>query len=166
MAGHCRYFLSDGGECAVRLSDRVMSGIYMNEYAPKGKLVRFIRVMTNNLSGIPSIVFGLFGMALFVNYMGFGDSILAGSLTLGLLCVPLVIRTTEEALKAIPDSMREGSRALGATKLQTIWHVILPMGMPNIITVDSCLGTCFGRDGADSVYLCRILPATTANGYF
>ena len=106
----------------------VMSGIYMNEYAPKGKLVRFIRVMTNNLSGIPSIVFGLFGMALFVNYMGFGDSILAGSLTLGLLCVPLVIRTTEEALKAIPDSMREGSRALGATKLQTIWHVILPMG--------------------------------------
>ena len=101
---------------------------------PKGKLVRFIRVMTNNLSGIPSIVFGLFGMALFVNYMGFGDSILAGSLTLGLLCVPLVIRTTEEALKAIPDSMREGSRALGATKLQTIWHVILPMGMPNIIT--------------------------------
>ena len=78
----------------------VMSGIYMNEYAPKGKLVRFIRVMTNNLSGIPSIVFGLFGMALFVNYMGFGDSILAGSLTLGLLCVPLVIRTTEEALKA------------------------------------------------------------------
>ena len=75
----------------------VMSGIYMNEYAPKGKLVRFIRVMTNNLSGIPSIVFGLFGMALFVNYMDFGDSILAGSLTLGLLCVPLVIRTTEEA---------------------------------------------------------------------
>ena len=112
----------------------VMSGIYMNEYAPKGKLVRFIRVMTNNLSGIPSIVFGLFGMALFVNYLGFGDSILAGSLTLGLLCVPLVIRTTEEALKAIPDSLREGSRALGATKLQTIWHVILPMGVPNIIT--------------------------------
>ena len=65
--------------------------------------------------------------------MGFGDSILAGSLTLGLLCVPLVIRTTEEALKAIPDTLREGSRALGATKLQTIWHVILPMAMPNVI---------------------------------
>ena len=100
----------------------VMSGIYMNEYAPKGWIVRFIRMMTN------------FGMALFVNYMGFGDSILAGSLTLGLLCVPLVIRTTEEALKAIPDTLREGSRALGATKLQTIWHVILPMAMPNVIT--------------------------------
>ena len=112
----------------------VMSGIYMNEYAPKGWVVRFIRMMTNNLSGIPSIVFGLFGMALFVNYMGFGDSILAGSLTLGLLCVPLVIRTTEEALKAIPDTLREGSRALGATKLQTIWHVVLPMAMPNVIT--------------------------------
>ena len=113
----------------------VMSGIYMNEYAPKkGWVVRLIRVMTNNLSGIPSIVFGLFGMALFVNWLDFGDSILAGSLTLGLLSLPLVIRTTEEALKAIPDSMREGSRALGATKLQTIWHVILPMGMPNIIT--------------------------------
>ena len=70
MAGYCRYFLSDGGECAVAFPIGVMSGIYMNEYAPKGKLVRFIRVMTNNLSGIPSIVFGLFGMALFVNYMG------------------------------------------------------------------------------------------------
>ena len=112
----------------------VMSGIYMNEYAPKGWVVRFIRKITHSLSGIPSIVFGLFGMSLFVNYLGFGDSILAGSLTLGLLSLPLVIRTTEEALKAIPDSMREGSRALGATKLQTIWHVILPMGMPNIIT--------------------------------
>ena len=122
------------GSSIISFPIGIMSGIYMNEYAPKGKLVRFIRVMTNNLSGIPSIVFGLFGMALFVNYMGFGDSILAGSLTLGLLCVPLVIRTTEEALKAIPDSMREGSRALGATRLQTIWHVILPMGMPNIIT--------------------------------
>lgn len=113
----------------------IMSGIYMNEYAPKGsKVVRFIRVMTNNLSGIPSIVFGLFGMALFVNYLDFGDSILAGSLTLGLLSLPVVIRTTEESLKAIPDSIREGSLALGATKLQTIRRVVLPMGMPNIIT--------------------------------
>lgn len=112
----------------------IMSGIYMNEFASNGKIVKFIRMMTNNLAGIPSIVFGLFGMSLFVNFFGFGDSILAGSLTLGLLALPLVIRTTEEALKAIPDSFREGSLALGATKLQTIWHVILPMGMPNIIT--------------------------------
>lgn len=112
----------------------IISGIYMNEYASHGKIVKFIRMMTNNLAGIPSIVFGLFGMSLFVNFFGFGDSILAGSLTLGLLALPLVIRTTEEALKAIPNSFREGSLALGATKLQTIWHVILPMGMPNIIT--------------------------------
>lgn len=112
----------------------MMSGIYMHEYAKSGKIVRFIRMMTNNLAGIPSIVFGLFGMSLFVNFFGFGDSILAGSLTLGLLALPLVIRTTEEALKAIPDSFREGSLALGATKLQTISKVILPMAMPNIIT--------------------------------
>ena len=111
-----------------------MSGIYMNEYASKGWVVRFIRLMTNNLSGVPSIVFGLFGMALFVKYLGFGDSILAGSLTLGLLSLPLIIRTTEEALKDIPAGIREGSLALGATKLQTIWKVVLPMGMPRIIT--------------------------------
>ena len=107
---------------------------YMNEYASKGWVVKFIRLMTNNLSGVPSIVFGLFGMALFVKYMGFGDSILAGSLTLGLLSLPLIIRTTEEALKDIPAGIREGSLALGATKLQTIWKVVLPMGMPRIIT--------------------------------
>ncbi len=122
------------GSAAFSFPIGIMSGIYMNEYANNGRVVKFIRVMTNNLSGIPSIVFGLFGMALFVKYLGFGDSILAGALTLGLLCLPIVIRTTEEALKAIPDSFREGSRALGATKLQTIWHVILPMGMPNITT--------------------------------
>jgi phosphate transport system permease protein len=90
--------------------------------------------MTNNLSGVPSVVFGLFGMSLFVNTMKFGDSILAGSLTLGLLSLPLVIRTTEESLKAIENSYREGSLALGATKLQTIQKVVLPMAFPNIIT--------------------------------
>ena len=112
----------------------VMSAIYTQEYAGNGIVVRFIRVMTNNLSGIPSIVFGLFGMALFVNTLGFGDSILAGSLTLGILVLPLVIRTTEEALKSIPQSFRNGSLALGASKLQTIRKVVLPMAFPNIIT--------------------------------
>lgn len=112
----------------------VLSGIYMNEYAPKGAVVNFIRMMTNNLSGIPSIVFGLFGMAFFVNKLGFGDSILAGSLTLGLLALPVVIRTTEEAFKSIPDSCREGSLALGATKVQTIFRVLLPMAMPRVMT--------------------------------
>lgn len=112
----------------------VMSGIYTSEYAGNNWLVKFIRIMTNTLSGVPSIVFGLFGMTLFVNTFGFGDSILAGSLTLGLLVLPLVIRTTEEAMMAIPDSFRQGSLALGATRLQTIWHVTLPMAFPNIIT--------------------------------
>lgn len=112
----------------------IMSGIYMNEYAQGNKIATFIRIMTNNLSGVPSVVFGLFGMSLFVNTMGFGDSIIAGSLTLGLLSLPLVIRTTEESLKAIETSYREGSLALGATKLQTIRKVILPMAFPNIIT--------------------------------
>jgi phosphate transport system permease protein len=112
----------------------VLSGIYLNEYAGKAWLVRFIRMMTNNLAGIPSIVFGLFGMSLFVNYLNFGDSIIAGSLTLGLMVLPIVIRTTEEALKQIDDSFRHGSLALGATKLQTIVRVILPMAFPNIIT--------------------------------
>ena len=112
----------------------VLSGIYLNEYAGNGKIIRFIRMMTNNLSAIPSIVFGLFGMALFVNGLGFGDSILAGSLTLGILVLPVVIRTTEKALKQVDDSYRHGSLALGASKLQTIFKVVLPMAMPNVLT--------------------------------
>lgn len=112
----------------------MLSGIYMNEYLPDNWFRRFIDFMTNNLAGVPSIVFGLFGMALFVNYLGFGDSIIAGSMTLGLLTLPVIIRTTEEALKAVDDSLRTGSLALGATKLQTIRRVILPVAFPNIIT--------------------------------
>ncbi len=112
----------------------VLAGIYMNEYAKEGFLKRFIQVMTNNLAGIPSIVFGLFGMALFVNKLEFGDSIIAGSLTLGLLALPVVIRTTEEALKAVDDSYRNGSLALGASKWQTTSRVVLPSAFPNIIT--------------------------------
>ena len=112
----------------------VMSGIYVNEYAANNWIVKFIRVMTNNLSSIPSIIFGLFGMALFVNTLGFGDSIIAGSFTLGLLVLPIVIRTTEEAMKSIDNSFRTGSLALGATKLQTIRRIIFPMAFPNIIT--------------------------------
>lgn len=112
----------------------VLSGIYTSEYLKDTWFKRFIRMMTNNLSGIPSIVFGLFGMALFVNYLEFGDSILAGSLTLGLLTLPVVIRTTEEALKSVDDTLRMGSYALGATKLQTIRRVVMPVAYPNIIT--------------------------------
>ncbi|MDR1408175.1 MAG: phosphate ABC transporter permease PstA [Tannerella sp.] len=112
----------------------LMSGIYISEYAGNGRVVKFMRIMTNNLSGIPSIVFGLFGMSLFVNTFEFGDSIIAGSLTLGLLILPLIIRTAEEALKAVPASYRTGSLALGASRLQTTVRVVLPMAFPNIIT--------------------------------
>jgi phosphate transport system permease protein len=122
------------GSMIVAFPLGIMAGIYMNEYAKEGFLKRFIQVMTNNLSGIPSIVFGLFGMSLFVNKLHFGDSILAGSLTLGILVLPIVIRTTEEALKAVDDSFRIGSLALGATKWQTTSRVILPSAFPNIIT--------------------------------
>ncbi|MDR1681985.1 MAG: phosphate ABC transporter permease PstA [Candidatus Symbiothrix sp.] len=122
------------GSSIIAFPIGICSAIYTSEYAGNGAFVKFIRVMTNNLGGIPSIIFGLFGMALFVNTLGFGDSIIAGSFTLGLLTLPLVIRTTEEALKAIPDSFRTGSLALGATKLQTIRRISLPMAFPNIIT--------------------------------
>lgn len=123
------------GSSIISFPIGIMSGIYMNEYATNGKVVRFIRIMTNNLSGVPSVVFGLFGMSLFVNALGWGDSIIAGSFTLALMSLPLIIRTTEEALKSIDDSFRHGSLALGATKLQTIRRVVLPMAFPNIITV-------------------------------
>lgn len=112
----------------------VMSGIYINEYAREGKIKRFIKLMTNNLVGVPSIVYGLFGMALFVNQMDLGASILAGSLTLALLALPLIIRTTEESLKAVDDTFRLASYAMGASKLCTIRKVTLPIAFPNIIT--------------------------------
>jgi phosphate transport system permease protein len=112
----------------------VLSGIYINEYLKESWFKKLVRSMTNNLAGVPSIVFGLFGMALFVNTMHFGDSIIAGSLTLSLMVLPIIIRTTEEALKSVDDSMRIGSYALGATKLQTIRKVILPICYPNIVT--------------------------------
>jgi phosphate transport system permease protein len=122
------------GSMLVAFPVGVMSGIYINEYATNKMFVRVVRVMTNNLGGIPSIVFGLFGMSLFVHTLKFGDSLIAGSLTLGLLVLPLIIRVTEEALKSIPDVYRQGSLALGATKLETIVRVILPAAFPNIMT--------------------------------
>ncbi|MFA4852266.1 MAG: phosphate ABC transporter permease PstA [Bacteroidales bacterium] len=112
----------------------VLAGIYNQEYATWKPLKNLIRIMTNNLSGIPSIVFGLFGMALFVNKLGFGDSIIAGSLTLGLLVLPVVIRTTEESLAAVDNTFRHASLALGASKWQTTRKVVFPIAFPNVIT--------------------------------
>lgn len=122
------------GSIIIAFPVGVMSAIYMHEYAREGWFRSFVQLMTSNLAGVPSIIFGLFGMSLFVNKLGFGDSILAGSLTLGLLVLPVVIRTTEEALKSIDNSFRHASLALGANKLQTISRVVFPMALPNIIT--------------------------------
>ncbi|MEO1653817.1 MAG: phosphate ABC transporter permease PstA [Bacteroidota bacterium] len=112
----------------------VLAGIFMNEYAHDNWFKKLVRLMTNNLAGIPSIVFGLFGMAFFVNGLGFGVSIVSGCLTLSILVLPIVIRTTEESLKFISNEYREASYALGASKWQTIWRVLLPTAIPGIIT--------------------------------
>ena len=112
----------------------VLAAIYMNEYVKNGLPKKIIKQMTNNLAGVPSIVFGLFGMSLFVNKLGFGDSILAGGLTLGLLVLPVVIRTTEESLKAVDDTFRQASLGLGASKWETTSKIVFPIAFPNIIT--------------------------------
>jgi phosphate transport system permease protein len=112
----------------------VLAAIYMNEYVKDGWVKKIIKQMTNNLAGVPSIVFGLFGMSLFVNKLQFGDSILAGGLTLGLLVLPVVIRTTEESLKAVEDTFRQASLGLGASKWETTSKVVFPIAFPNIIT--------------------------------
>jgi phosphate transport system permease protein len=122
------------GSMIIAFPIGVMSGIYMNEYMKDGLLKRFLNIMTNNLAGIPSIVFGLFGMEFFVNKLGWGDSIIAGSFTLGLLALPVVIRVTEEALKAVSKNFREASHALGGSHWQTTSKVVLPIAMPNIVT--------------------------------
>jgi phosphate transport system permease protein len=119
---------------AVSLPLGVLSAIYLNEYAKEGVLKRVIRLATNNLAGVPSVVFGLFGMALFVKGLGFGTSILAGGLTLALVALPVIIRTTEEALKTVPKSYREASLALGATQWQTVRRVVLPAAASGILT--------------------------------
>ncbi len=113
----------------------IMTAIYLTEYAKMGsKLVKVIRFCTESLAGIPSIIFGLFGMTFFVAILGLGFSILSGALTLSILILPVIIRTTEEALMAVPQTFREGSYGLGASKIYTIWRLILPSAMPGIIT--------------------------------
>ncbi len=113
----------------------VFAAIYLAEYARRGnKFVKVIRVTAETLSGIPSIVYGLFGMLFFVNFMGIGKSILAGALTLAIMVLPTVMRTTEEALLAVPDSFREGSYGLGAGRLRTVFKIVLPPAVPGILS--------------------------------
>lgn len=113
----------------------IMTAIYLTEYAKVGsRLVKVIRFCTESLAGIPSIIFGLFGMTFFVTILGLGFSILSGALTLSILILPVIIRTTEEALMAVPSAYREGSYGLGASKIYTIWRLILPSAVPGILT--------------------------------
>jgi len=122
------------GSSAISIPVGVITAIYLTEYAKNPRIVKVIRLGINNLAGVPSVVFGLFGLSLFVIFLGFGTSIVAGSLTLGLLNLPVIIRSTEEALHVVPGTYREASLSLGATKWQTIYKVILPNALPGIMT--------------------------------
>ena len=112
----------------------IFAAVYLVEYASRGnRLVSLVRVTADTLAGIPSIVYGLFGMLFFVTYLKWGYSLLAGACTVAIMILPLIMRTTEEALKAIPDSYREGSYGLGAGKLRTVFAVVLPSAVPGIL---------------------------------
>lgn len=125
------------------------SAIYLNEYARPGKLVRFIEFTTETLSGIPSIIFGLFGMVFFGKNLNLGYSILTGALTLTLMILPLITRNTQEALKTVPDSYRNGALGMGATKWYMIRSILLPSAMPGIITgIILAIGRIVGESAA------------------
>lgn len=128
----------------------IFAAIYLVEYAKKGnKLVSVVRVTAETLSGIPSIVYGLFGMLFFVNALDWGFSILAGAFTMAIMILPLVMRTTEEALKAVPDSYREGSFGLGAGKLRTVFRIVLPSAIPGVLAgVILAIGRIVGETAA------------------
>jgi phosphate transport system permease protein len=119
---------------AMALPAGVAAAIYLEEYGTRSRLARFIELNIANLAAVPSIIYGLLGLGLFVRALGFGRSVLAGAATLALLILPTVILATREALRAVPGSIREGSYALGATKWQTIWHQVLPMATPGLLT--------------------------------
>jgi len=127
-------FLLSFGAMIVAFPWGVASAVYLHEYAHPGLAVRVIRMGINNLAGVPSVVFGLFGLAFFVTWLKLGVSILAGALTLGALILPVIIGTAEEALRAVPATYREASLALGATKWQTIYRVVLPAAFPGMLT--------------------------------
>lgn len=130
----------------------ISAAIYLNEYSKNGKLVNVIRFAIQSLAGIPSIIFGLFGMIVFVIGLNFKWSILSGALTLCIMVLPTIIRTTEEALKTVPMNLREGSLALGATKIQTIKHVVIPSAFSGIlIAIILSIGRIVGETAA--VYL-------------
>jgi len=119
---------------AIALPIGVSAAIFLEEYGTRSRLARFIELNIANLAAVPSIIYGLLGLGLFVRFLGMGQSVLAGAATLALLALPVVILSTREALRTVPSSIREGSYALGATKWQTIWHQVLPMALPGVLT--------------------------------
>ncbi len=119
---------------ALALPIGVAAAIYLEEYGSRSRSARFIELNISNLAAVPSIIYGLLGLGLFVRLMGMGQSVMAGSATLALLALPVVIMSTREALRTVPSSIREGSYALGATKWQTIWNQVLPMALPGVLT--------------------------------
>jgi phosphate transport system permease protein len=118
----------------VALPIGLATAIFLNEYSKNSGVIRILRLAIETLAGIPSIIYGLFGLLMFCRILNFGQSIIAGAFTLSIMILPVIIRTTEESLKAIPNSFREGSLALGATKFQTTIHVVLPSALPGILT--------------------------------
>jgi phosphate transport system permease protein len=122
------------GSMSVALPMGIMTAIYLTEYAENNLITWPIEMAISNLAGTPSVVFGLFGLALFVKYFGFGPSILSASLTLSLLILPVIVRSSEEALLAVPNEYRESSLALGISKWQTIRHVVIPSAIPGMVT--------------------------------
>lgn len=122
------------GAIAVAMPMGIVSAIYLTEYAKQGRWIRIIRIGVNCLAGVPSVVFGLFGLGFFVVFLKFGSSILAGSLTLGILILPTIIGASEEALKSVPQTFREASLALGVSKWSTISRIVLPAALPGVLT--------------------------------
>ncbi|MDR1317068.1 MAG: phosphate ABC transporter permease PstA [Spirochaetales bacterium] len=119
---------------AISLPVGIGSAVFLAEYSDNSRLVRLLRLTIETLAGIPSIIFGLFGLLVFCRFLGFGQSIIAGAFTLSIMILPVIIRTTEESLKSVPGTYREGSLSLGATKSQSIFHVVLPSAMRGIVT--------------------------------
>jgi len=122
------------GALAFALPIGILAAIYLSEYAKGNFLTRIIKLAIVNLAGVPSVVYGLFGLALFVVFFKFGASILSGSLTLGIMILPIIITTSREALESVPQSFREASLSLGASKWQTVRHIVLPNAIPGILT--------------------------------
>jgi len=147
----------------VALPIGLATAVFLNEYSGNSPIIRILRLAIETLAGIPSIIYGLFGLLVFCRILGFGQSIIAGAFTLSIMILPVIIRTTEESLKSIPDTFREGSLALGATKFQTIVHVVLPSALPGILTsVILAIGRVVGESAPVllTVGLSKNLPRT------